>query len=312
MAVISMLGLLGLAQLEFGAVPVAVAATAATQTLTVAEDSSVRSDQPTGNFGTANTLSNQSGTPEQTAYLKFNVPSMSGTITKAIFRAFTLTSSGSGYELHLVADNSWTEGGLNYNNRPAVGATIGKTKKLSANTWTSVDVTSVVKGSGTFSFEMNATSGNLKQYSSREGANPAQLVVEFTPTSPPTALAVAAGNGQSAATGTAFAVALAARATDAGGNPVSGVTVTFAAPTSGASGTFAGTGATAEASTGADGIATAPTFTATSTTGSYQVAATTAGVSTPATFALTNTASTTPTALDIADAYVRSDAPAGN
>ena len=279
--------------------------------ITTSQDSYVQADQPGTNFGTATVLKNVTS-PDTRAYLKFNVPDVSGTITRVTFRAFTLTSSGSGYELHSVADNSWTEGGLNYNNRPAVGPTIGSARNFSANTWTSVDVTSVVRNSGTFSFEMNATSGNLKQYSSREGANPAQLVVEFTPTSPPTALAVAAGNGQSAATGTAFAVALAARATDAGGNPVSGVTVTFAAPTSGASGTFAGTGATVDATTGANGIATAPTFTANSITGSYQVSATTPGVPAPASFDLTNTVATAPTAVDVADAYVRSDVPAGN
>jgi hypothetical protein len=104
------------------------------------EDAYVQSDQPTSNFGTVMTLNNVSGTPEARAYVKFTVTGVTGTITKATFRAYTQTSSGSGYELHQVADSSWTESGLTYANRPAVGATIGSAVNFTANTWTSVTV----------------------------------------------------------------------------------------------------------------------------------------------------------------------------
>src|SRR5207245_5574042 len=76
---------------------------------------------------------------------------------------------------------------------------------------------------------------------------------------------------------------------DAFNNPVSGVTVTFAAPGSGASGTFAGGVNTA--TTNALGVATAPVFTANGTVGGpYTVTASVSGVATPANFALTNLA----------------------
>jgi hypothetical protein len=64
------------------------------------------------------------------------------------------------------------------------------------------------------------------------------------------------------------------------------VSVTFAAPTSGASGTFAGGINTAV--TGVDGKATSAAFTANGTTGAYTVTATATGVATPANFSLTN------------------------
>ena len=83
--------------------------------------------------------------PDTRAYLKFNLSGISGTVTKATFRAYTQTSSGSGYELHQVADNSWVEPGLTYSNRPAVGATIGSAVNFTANTWTSVDVSTYVR-----------------------------------------------------------------------------------------------------------------------------------------------------------------------
>ena len=75
-----------------------------------------------------------------------------------------------------------------------------------------------------------------------------------------------------------------------GGTPTSGVTVTFTAPSTGASGTFAGGVNTA--TTDANGKATSAVFTANSTAGAYTVTATAPGASTPASFSLTNAAAT--------------------
>jgi hypothetical protein len=68
------------------------------------------------------------------------------------------------------------------------------------------------------------------------------------------------------------------------------VEVTFTAPASGASGTFAGGGTTVTATTNSSGIVTSPRFTANETTGTYMVTASAPGLSTPADFSLTNTA----------------------
>ena len=70
--------------------------------------------------------------------------------------------------------------------------------------------------------------------------------------------------------------------------------VTFAAPASGASGTFAGGLNTA--TTNASGMATSAAFTANALTGSYAVLASVTGVSPAATFLLTNTAGSACTA----------------
>ena len=51
---------------------------------------------------------------------------------------------------------------------------------------------------------MNGTSTNLKQYSSKEGANPAQLVIQYTPAAAPASLTAMAGDGQTATVGTAL------------------------------------------------------------------------------------------------------------
>ncbi len=97
-------------------------------------------------------------------------------------------------------------------------------------------------------------------------------------------ISIVSGSNQSANQGVAFANPLVALVADSFGNPVSGATVTFTAPTSGASGTFASGGCTTNSptttcavSTGGNGEATSSTFTANSTGGSYNVSAKAAG-----------------------------------
>jgi hypothetical protein len=95
---------------------------------------------------------------------------------------------------------------------------------------------------------------------------------------------------QSAAVSTAFANPLAVTVKDSGSNPVSGVNVTFIAPSVGASGVFSNSTTTIVVATNAAGVAAAP-FTANGTVGGpYSVSATAAGVATPVTFSMQNTA----------------------
>ncbi len=105
---------------------------------------------------------------------------------------------------------------------------------------------------------------------------------------PPATITATAGTPQTATVHTAFATNLAATVKDSFGNPVSGATVTFTAPASGASGTFAGGVNTA--TTNAQGVATAPVFTANNIAGAYTVTATVGTHTTSPGFALTNVA----------------------
>ncbi|HBB87720.1 MAG TPA: hypothetical protein DC047_08910, partial [Blastocatellia bacterium] len=101
------------------------------------------------------------------------------------------------------------------------------------------------------------------------------------------AISATAGTPQAANVNAAFATALQATVTESG-NLQSGVSVTFTAPGSGASGTFTGGSTTAVVSTNVSGVATAPTFTANSTGGTYNVVASIGTGLPTATFALTN------------------------
>jgi len=99
-----------------------------------------------------------------------------------------------------------------------------------------------------------------------------------------TAITAYSGSGQSTTVHSAFGSPLAAKVTDGYGNPVPGVTVTFAVPSTGASASITG-GNTAV--TNASGIATSGTVTANTIAGSCSVTASASGVGSVG-FSLTN------------------------
>ena len=95
---------------------------------------------------------------------------------------------------------------------------------------------------------------------------------------------VSGGNTQNTTVSSAFTTPLAVLVKDATGTPVSGVTVTFAAPTSGASASLSAISAV----TAANGVASV-TATANATAGSYTITASVVGFSSPISYALVNT-----------------------
>ncbi len=162
------------------------------------------------------------------------------------------------------------------------GTFAGATNSTTANTNTNGIATAPV-------FTANSLAGSYTVTATITGGTPASFSLTNLAGSAHSIAATPSSKNQSAWTNSAFALPLQATVTDASGNPVSGITVTFTAPAagSGASGTFAG-GNTATANTDTNGIATAPTFTANSFAGSYTVTATATGITTPASFSLTN------------------------
>jgi hypothetical protein len=111
-----------------------------------------------------------------------------------------------------------------------------------------------------------------------------------TPGSPSSVIAVG-GTPQSAPPSLPFRKRLKAVVLDSAGSPVNSTTLTFTAPSSGASGTFEDSATyTTTAQSDAFGIATAAVFTANTSTGSYTVDATVSGVGSPAPFQLSNKA----------------------
>jgi hypothetical protein len=104
----------------------------------------------------------------------------------------------------------------------------------------------------------------------------------------PVSIVAESGDNQSAILGATFATPLAVNVFNINGNPVQGVSVTFTAPAGGACGTFPGVQDSVTVVTDANGLATAPAFTANDNAGSEIVTAQAAGLTTIAEFHLCN------------------------
>lgn len=143
-------------------------------------DSYVNQSKATTNYGTATTLRTD-GSPIISSYIRFNVSGLSGSITRVTLRVYANNSSSTGYIVNSLADNTWSELAINYNNAPLFGSAIGSSGAFGSGTWTSVDVTSYITGGGTFNLVLTNASSTLTNLASREtGANAPQLVIETT------------------------------------------------------------------------------------------------------------------------------------
>jgi hypothetical protein len=146
--------------------------------------------------------------------------------------------------------------------------------------------------SGQFSITVSANTiaGSYTVWAAAAGAaTPTSFALTNTP-DVPASLTATSGNGQTTTVFSAFSSSLTATVRDQYGNAVSGVSVTFTAPTSGASGTFSGGVTTTVATTDASGQVSTP-VTANDTAGIFAVTASAAGISTPTSFGLTSTPS---------------------
>jgi hypothetical protein len=167
----------------WGSVTLIVFAATTAQTFTATADSYVRQAYPDKNYGTAHRL-RTGGTASagdlQRAYLKFTVPPISGRVTKATLRLYVGKSNRTGLAVDQVT-NDWTEAGITYHNAPSAGTTLGTTGALTADRRSSIPVTSVVTGAGTYSFVVSHPDGTQADVASRETSQPPQLVVETVP-----------------------------------------------------------------------------------------------------------------------------------
>lgn len=150
-------------------------------------DSVVSAGAPDVNFGTLPKLMT-SASPAHNAYLRFDAGSVSGTVLDATLRLYAITGSTVGYTVHGVADTTWGETTITYNNAPTVGAPGGSSGSFSGGSWTSANATSLVSGGGLVSLAATSADPGLVTLASRElsGFVP-ELVVTYFGSSPPTA-----------------------------------------------------------------------------------------------------------------------------
>ena len=104
---------------------------------------------------------------------------MTGVVTSARLRLLVTDASSDGGSVFAVG-NGWTEGGINWNNAPAIGAgPLDSGGAASAGTWEEYDVTSAIGGNGSYSFALTSSSTDSAAFFAREGGNPPQLVLQY-------------------------------------------------------------------------------------------------------------------------------------
>lgn len=157
-------------------VPATVPAT--TLIFTPVADAYVSSSAPTTNYGTALTLRVDSSAPVQRSYLRFDLQGVTAPVTRATLRVYASSASSAGYTGGSLA-GTWAETTVTYNTPLTVGTSVAGSGSFTANSWTGIDVTTLVAGSGTLDLAVLPLSATGIAFSSRQGANPPQLVVEF-------------------------------------------------------------------------------------------------------------------------------------
>jgi hypothetical protein len=161
---------------------------------------------------------------------------------------------------------------------PVVPASVSPGTPVSNQSW--LTITGTAGGIVSFSFMANPTASARTAQIALLGAT---LTVTQSASSP-ASISATGGNNQSAMPGAAFARPLTALVTNALGNPLSGITVTFAAPASGASATFS-PGSIVQ--TNSAGVASV-VATANGSVGSFTATASVGGLASMANFALSN------------------------
>ena len=152
-----------------------------TYTFNPIADAYTNEGSATTNYGTATTL-RADATPVVRSYLRFNVQGLSGSITHVTLRIYTNSTSSAGYEVRNVADNTWVESTITHTNAPAVSGVSATSGAFGTGVWTTVDITSLITGSGTYNIALTTTSGTAFSLASREsGVSAPQLIIETGP-----------------------------------------------------------------------------------------------------------------------------------
>lgn len=161
--------------------------TTSAATYNVLADAPTRLSTPSTNNGTATSeWIEKSATENRRSYLRFSVAEPAGnTITGAQLKLKSKNYTNSvGCDVVAVADTTWTESGLTWNNQPPLGAVIASIPSIAPNTLYTVDVSAYVTANGVYSFALrtrNDASSSYFSFESRESnvspATPPQLVV---------------------------------------------------------------------------------------------------------------------------------------
>jgi hypothetical protein len=147
-------------------------------------DTYVSSDVATTNYG-LNVALKADASPDIQSFLRFNVQGLTGSINSATLRLYANNGSSIGYGVYPLTGGSWTETGTTYSDKPGTGSLAASSGGYTAGSWAQANLLPLVTGNGELNIALKTTSNTSLSYSSREGANPPQLVINIS-ANPPT------------------------------------------------------------------------------------------------------------------------------
>lgn len=142
-------------------------------------DAQVSESNPDTNYGTSTYLQvDGASDPGVESFIRFTVTGVTGVIQSAHVRLYDTTNGSKDGPAVYATEASWSEDSITWKTRPARSSEVLDNKdSISKDSWTEYDVTSQVKGDGTYSFVLVADSKDAATFSSRQGSQPPQLVI---------------------------------------------------------------------------------------------------------------------------------------
>ena len=125
-------------------------------------DAQVHSRSPSTNYGSLSSLRTREdpNTANSTyrAYLLFDVTGLSGAVQSVRLRLYVTDATNSAQGVYAIGNTSWTEGGITYQNAPAIVAARSRPPpRGSLNAYVDIDLpASAVAGNGRYAFALKS------------------------------------------------------------------------------------------------------------------------------------------------------------
>lgn len=145
-------------------------------TLGAIEDTYVSSSSPTSKAGTSSFLRVQDGSATYRSFMKFDVPAAERPIARAVLRLYAVSNTADAGAIAPAA-STWSESATSWSNAPAIGGVVAGVGPITSGTWIEIDVTSAISSGGMRTLALTGGSGSSAWFSSRQGANPPELVI---------------------------------------------------------------------------------------------------------------------------------------
>jgi hypothetical protein len=131
-------------------------------------DTTVDSNDPSGNYGSSTKLG-VDGSPIKITYLRFDVTGIDRAVQSARLRLAVRGASSSGGTIHTISDNSWDENTVTFDTRPVVdGAALDTMGAVAVGDTIEFDITGTINENGIYSYAINSEISDGASYYSRE------------------------------------------------------------------------------------------------------------------------------------------------